>query len=82
MNYPPGTPDLMTELADDGYSDFYSDYEPYPEQLLEWANDDPDIIVEIVTKNNFAPTLADFVGAWKVTHEQTIEAEWDERNEQ
>ena len=79
MNYPPGTPDLMTALADDGYSDFLADYQPTPEQFTQWHEDDPDAIFAVVEQNNFKATVADFNEAWKASHEQEIEAEWDAR---
>lgn len=77
MNYSPGTPDLMAALADDGYSDFCSDYDPSDEQLSEWFSDDPDGAIEqIKTFSNGRGILA---AAWCEANEQTIETEWSNR---
>lgn len=80
-NYPPGTPDLMGALADDGLSDFCQDYIPDDDQLAGWFTDDPDAIFAVVEQNNFKASIADFNDAWKASHEQEIEAEWDARED-
>lgn len=77
MNYPPGTPDLMTALADDGYSDFASDYTPTDEQLIEWLTDRPEEAIETIRTYSNGGGILD--SAWQEKNEETIEKEWDNK---
>ena len=75
MNYPPGAPDLMTALADDGYSDFVSDYAPDDDQLIEWFTDDPEGVISTIQTYPNMRGLLD--AAWCDTHEEELQKEWE-----
>lgn len=72
-NYPSGTPDLMTALADDGYSDFFADYTPDDDQLDKFIGDRFDEILDWFKQGW---TLDDLREYWKQECELTIEKEW------
>lgn len=73
MNYPPGSPDLMTSLADDGYSDFVSDYAPSDDQIAEWFMDDPHGAI----KHIGAYGRGTLDAAWCESHEEELQKEWE-----
>lgn len=77
MNYPAGSPDLMSSLADDGYSDFESDYDPTDEQITEWLSEDPNGALKAIDSYGTGLLRA----AWCDTHHEDIEAEWDARGD-
>lgn len=78
-NYPPGTPDLMGALADDGLSDFCQDYIPDDDQLAGWFTDDPDGAVEAIRNQLNGNGI--LWAAWQETHQDDIEKEWDDTHE-
>ena len=74
-NYPPGTPDLMGALADDGLSDFCQDYIPDDDQLVEWFTDDPESAIAVLKTYPNGQGILD--AAWCDTHEDQLQKEWE-----